>query len=114
MNTVTILNGGEEITITRRNGVVEQAKVLLVSQRNMPKLAVAWGNQPKEIEVYLGWEPGTLDALADKPEDLSDESWEAVIEKGRSLNEGPFGRWYGRQTAALKAVKAEIPNPTLS
>ena len=114
MNSVTILNGGEEITITRRNGVSEQAKVLLISQRNMPKLAVAWGTQEKEIEVYLGWEPGTLAGLADKPEDLSDESWEAVIEKGRSLNEGPFERWFGRQTAALKAVKAEVPKATLS
>ena len=101
---IVILAGGVPIVLTYRDGTIEQSTVLKVSQRNMPRLAEAWCNQEKEVEVYLGKPPGWLASLG--ANDLSDDSFEAVMEKGRELNATPFDRYYRRQKAGVELIQA--------
>ena len=102
-----ILAGGVTVEVTYISGLKETIKVRKVPIRDMQSLAMAWGQEHKEIPVYTQRPSEWIETLAD-------ESWELIMEEGRRLNAGPFERWFLRATKALEvqgrtpAVKAVI------
>lgn len=99
-----VLNGGTQIEVsfredqkTKETPPNEIIKIRKVPIRDMQSLARAWGQEDKEIPVYT-------QRSTEWTQTLTDESWEAVMEEGRRLNEAPFGRWFARQTKALEAM----------
>ncbi len=99
--TIAVLAGGVPATVKHTDGSVEDVQVRKIPMREMPKLALAWGKEDAEIDLYAekptGWN-ATLD----------DDSWERIVDTGRQLNEVPFGRWYARQERAAKAMGMDL------
>lgn len=101
--TLEILDGGTSIEVRLRiqpgsnEADHENVKVLKVSMRDLPKLAAAWGKEPREIAVYTG----RPDAWIDR---LTEESWEQILQEGRRLNFLTFKRFFARNQEALDAI----------
>lgn len=92
-----ILNDGEELTVTHVDGRTETVKVRKVPIREMRLLGEAWGKEDKEVAVYTG-------KTDDWVKTLTDESFEAVVERGKELNFLSFKRWFKRQERTLEAL----------
>lgn len=91
------LMGGVEFPVTMRDGGNRFVKVRKVAVKDMPKLAAAWMKEDQELLLYTGLDDKFL-------EEVSDESWEALVLKGRELNSAPFGRYWERQQEALNLM----------
>lgn len=103
-----IVNGGAEVlasfvgTKEATESEVRSVFVRIIPPRSIRTLALAWGNEEREIGVYLGVEP-TDPTVAG----LDADGWDKVITEGRRLNAFSFARYLERSRVAASAISGQ-------
>jgi hypothetical protein len=97
-NEFVVVMGGEELEVVYTDGEKETVKVGIVRTRHMDKFLLALDNEPSAVDIYCGKPPGWN-------ERLTEESFNAVAEKGQALNLPFLTPWLRRRMARLEAVK---------
>lgn len=90
--------GGAEMEITYLTGGKETVKVRQVPVRHMEKYLLAIDDEPAAVELFCGREKGWS-------ETLTEESFNAVAEKGQDINLPFFGPWLRRRMKRLEVLK---------
>lgn len=103
------LAGGVSVTVNLHNGQGLTEEIVTCRKlpiRQMPALAQAWTKEVLELKLYVQRSSGEID---DKwMDNLTDESWEALIKEGRRMNFFRFNAFFERQKAALMAMGTDI------
>jgi len=90
--------GGAEIEITYRDGGKETVKVRQIPVRHMDKYLLAIDNEPVAVELFCGKPAGWSDSL-------TEESFNAIAEKGQDINLPFFGPWLRRRMKRIEVMK---------
>jgi hypothetical protein len=94
-----VLYDGADLLVTLRDQSRRTVKVRKISRKDFPAFAAGWGNEEAEAAFYLGEEKLV--------QELSDESFDAVMEEGRRLNFTLFSNWFKRQYQKLSLLKSD-------
>ncbi len=90
MENLTMILGGEDLQVTKRDGSQETVRVRELKISELPKYSMVIDDEAKTAELLCGKEAGWADSL-------TRESLVAVIEKGDGLNMDFMARWTERR-----------------
>ena len=102
-----IVNGGAEVPVKFKGTPADpspserQMFIRIVPARSLRGLALAWGQEEKEIAIYLGLKEAESEAVLDT---LHPDGWETVMTEGRRLNFTSFAKWQERSREAVRAI----------
>ena len=110
INPMSTLNGGENFTVTKRDGTTETVFVKQVPVSQFPQYLKALDEETQMIAIACGKDVAFSDALAP-------ESFEQLIEKIEGINNDFFQRWFQRKAKRMEIllggvgerVKAALP-----
>ena len=94
------LAGGVELTVIKRDKSTEQVRVKQLPVRLIHQYAEAFRNESKIVQIVTGKDEKWV-------EQLSDASFEQIVEEGDRLNEYFFGRWMSRQRSRAEKIVPE-------
>lgn len=104
---IEIINGGAEISVLFNGDKTDPAPkpvqtfVRIVPPRSIRGLALAFGSEDLEIEVYLGLKGEELTKTLNT---LHPDGWEAVVNEGRRLNSFNLARYLDRSREAAATI----------
>jgi hypothetical protein len=101
MSDLTMILGGEEMTVKKRDGSEEQIRVREFAVSELAKYAAVIDDEAKTVEMLCSKEPGWADAL-------TRESFTAVIEKGDALNLDFMTAWSTRRLARTRKILPDM------
>lgn len=99
------LYDGTDLPVTLLDGSTRMVKVRKISRKAFPAFASTFGDEDLEVAFYLG-EPANGNGAPSIVEQLTEESFDAVMQEGHRLNFTRFGHWFGRQYQRLELMKA--------
>lgn len=103
------LSDGVAVTVKLRNGQGFTEEIVTCRKlpiRQMTTLAQAWTKEVLELKLFVQRKTGEVsDEWMDN---LTDESWDALIKEGRRTNFFRFNAFFERQKAALMAMGTDI------
>ena len=102
LSTLTIVNGGVEITVRHLDNTEERIKVRQLPLRHMAAYGEAQGNEARLCELFTGKDAEWVDSL-------STASQEEVVSLGDRLNADFFLRWADRRMAANQKLRPLLP-----
>lgn len=91
-NANTTLNGGVNITVTKKDKSTEQVFIRQLEIWEFPALLDALGKEIEMIMLFCAKEKAWAKTL-------SVESWEQLVTTGEEINSDFFSRWVRRQVA---------------
>ncbi len=98
---ITVLTGGMDLSVTKRDGGSEVVTVLDLAIEVLPRLAEALDNELEQIAIYCGKDAGWAKSL-------SKASQEKVILKGEEVNGAFFGRWLERRMRRIEQLQPGV------
>lgn len=99
---VVVANGGATINITLVNGATVELKVPVLSMRKAQEYLQKKGDPTELIKLCI---PGATDEWIDS---LTPESFFAIDEKVREVNDPLIDAWMTRQLQVVEGMKAKV------
>jgi hypothetical protein len=97
------LYDGTDLQVSLLDGTQRTVKVRKISRRDLAAFANCFGDEEREAAFYLGCSThGPEDAGL--VEQLTEESFDAVMQEGHRLNFTRFSRWFVRQHQRLQVM----------
>lgn len=96
-NELELLRDGVGLQVNFLDGSNAEIRVRKIPIRHLDRLATALGREAKEVEVYIDRDEAFVSSLCE-------ESFEAIIEKGRELNFTSCEKWLKRNSRVLASL----------